>query len=992
MLHRPTMARLTPYFLIFTVSGFSGLIYESIWTHYLKLFLGHAAYAQTLVLAIFMGGMAIGAGICGQYGSRWKNLLLGYAITEGLIGICALLFHPVFTNVTELVLTRVLPSLTDEANVAIAKWSIATLLILPQSILLGMTFPMMTGGILRRFPANAGRSIATLYFLNSLGGAFGILVSGFWLIKWVGLPGTIGIAGALNLVLAGVVIILSRQGNEATDFAGASTAGKSASILLLFLVVAGLTGLASFIYEVAWIRMLGLVLGSSTHAFELMLSAFIFGLALGGWWMRKRIDGIARPERFLGSVQVVMGVCALATLPLYSASYTLMGWLMESVTKSDAGYALFSLASHAIAMMIMLPAAFCAGMTLPLITHSLLRSGCGERSIGLVYGANTVGAIVGVMLAVHIGMPWLGLKNLLLAGAVVDISLGLFLLWRFAAGVRTLAPAAGAALAMLALALGLFALDPHLAASGVFRASQKLLSADAVKMLFHEDGKTATVSLLEYRNEPLRVIRTNGKTDASINYGPPENYRLDEVTMTLTGAIPLLLNPAAGVAANIGIGSGLTSHVMLADPLLARLDTIEIEAKMIEAARGFLPRNENVFNDRRSHIAIEDAKSYFSNRQQPYGIIVSEPSNPWVSGISSLFSDEFYAHTRRHLAPRGIFLQWLQLYEIDESLVISVLKAIDRNFADYAIFASNYADILIVASADAALPALPGRLPATAISSELARIGILGSKDIHGRLVATRRMLRPLLKSYDIAPNSDYYPVLDQNANHARFLGANAFKLSLLPIEPLPLLDMLAADDAIARRPADATPISNSRNFGRPQPAAFAGYLKSRIQDDSSLPSVPGDSGAGDFPARAAAMIQACQAPPGGDPVYAILEFALHLMPFIDREEAAGLSPVLSRLPCFKDLPEPDRDWADLAFAVGQRDASVMSLLSQRLLATQRDISPARRKYLLATGLLGLVASGKKTDALELWNRYGSSAFPAEPPLLYRLLLAHARA
>lgn len=986
------MGRLTPYFLIFTVSGFSGLIYESIWTHYLKLFLGHAAYAQTLVLAIFMGGMAIGAGICGHLSSRWKNLLLGYAIAEGLIGFCALLFHPVFTHVTELVLTRVLPSLTDETSVSIAKWSIATLLILPQSILLGMTFPMMTGGILRRFPANAGRSIATLYFLNSLGGAFGVLVSGFWLIKWVGLPGTIGLAGALNLVLAGVVIALSRQGSEVAEITKASTAGNSASApLLLFLAVASLTGLASFVYEVAWIRMLGLVLGSSTHAFELMLSAFIFGLALGGWWMRKRIDGIAQPERFLGLVQVVMGVCALATLPLYSASYSLMAWLMESVTKSDTGYVLFSLASHAIAMMIMLPAAFCAGMTLPLITHSLLRSGCGERSIGLVYGANTIGAIAGVLLAVHIGMPWLGLKNLLLAGAAVDIALGLFLLWRFAAGAQTLVPATGAALVMLALGLGLFTLDPHRAASGVFRASQKLLSTDAVKMLFHEDGKTATVSLLEYRNEPLRVIRTNGKTDASINYGPPENYRLDEVTMTLTGAIPLLLNPVAGVAANIGIGSGLTSHVMLADPSLARLDTIEIEAKMIAAARGFLPRNENVFNDPRSHIAIEDAKSYFSSRQQPYGIIVSEPSNPWVSGISSLFSDEFYARTRRHLAPNGIFLQWLQLYEIDESLVISVLKAIDRNFADYAIFASNYADILIVASADGALPALPDRLPATAVSDELARIGILGSKDIHGRLVAARRMLRPLLKSYDIAPNSDYYPVLDQNANHARFLGANAFKLSLLPFEPLPLLDMLAAEDAIAGRPADPTPISNSRNFGRPHPAAFAGYLKRLILGGSSGSSGPGDSGAGDIPARAAAMIQACQAPPGGDPVYAILEFALHLMPFIAREEAAGLSPVLSALPCFKDLPEPDRDWAELAFAVGQRDASAMALLSQRLLAAQRDTSPARRKYLIATGLLGLVASGKKAAAMEMWNRYGSSAFPAEPPLLYRLLLAHAR-
>src|SRR5574340_887924 len=81
------------FFLIFTASGFAGLIYESIWTHYLKLFLGHAAYAQALVLAIFMGGMALGSWICGRYSGRWTRLLLGYAATEAVIGLFAVTCH-----------------------------------------------------------------------------------------------------------------------------------------------------------------------------------------------------------------------------------------------------------------------------------------------------------------------------------------------------------------------------------------------------------------------------------------------------------------------------------------------------------------------------------------------------------------------------------------------------------------------------------------------------------------------------------------------------------------------------------------------------------------------------------------------------------------------------------------------------------------------------------------------------------------------------------
>lgn len=984
------MSRLTSYFLIFFASGFSGLIYESIWTHYLKLFLGHAAYAQTLVLAIFMGGMAIGAGLCGRWTGRWRNLLLGYAVVEGLIGICALLFHPVFTAITDWALIRMLPGLADAEMVTTAKWSLATALILPQSILLGMTFPLMTAGILRRFPDHGGRTIATLYFVNSLGGGIGVLASGFWLINEFGLPGTIALAGAINLVLAWIVATRSRH--DVVVRAPAPTSDSSAlpgRLLAAMLVVSGLTGLSSFVYEIAWIRMLGLVLGSSTHAFELMLSAFIFGLAFGGWWMRQRIDTLPRPACFLGWVQVAMGVSALATLPLYAGSFDVMGWLMNTVAKTGSGYLQFSFASHGIAMAIMLPAAFCAGMTLPLITHILLRSGSGERAIGLVYGANTIGAIAGVMLAVHVGMPLLGLKNLMLAGAAVDIALGVALLWRFAPGTRALPVAAIAATAVIAITAGMVSLDPYRAASGIFRAGQKMLTPESAEILFHEDGKTATVSLIQHRDKPLRTIRTNGKTDASINFGPPAHYQLDEVTMTLIGAIPLLLRPQTQIAANIGIGSGLTSHVMLGQPSLRQLDTIEIEPRMVAAARGFMPRNANVFQDPRSRIAIEDAKSYFSTRRERYDAIISEPSNPWVSGISSLFSTEFYTHTTRHLAADGIFLQWLQLYEIDELLVMSVIKAIDGSFSDYAIFGANYGDILIVATPDGNLPSLPDRLPDTQLTQELARVGIASSQDLRSRLIVTKKMLRPLLESYEIAPNSDYYPVLDQNANRARFMGSNAHKLALLPFEPLPLVEMLAADVPIARQPAGQVPLSSTHHFGKPHPATFATYFKHHLAGAADAAATSIDA-AHDYPARAAALVQGCRTPAGNDHVFAALEFAFQVVPYLDRSDASEIWPALSGLPCFRDLAPADRDWASLLLAVGQRDASAMASLSRGLLEAKRDTTPARRKYLLATALLGLVASGQKPAARELWARYRQESFPAEIPLLYRLLVAHA--
>ncbi|MBI1966109.1 MAG: fused MFS/spermidine synthase, partial [Betaproteobacteria bacterium] len=264
------------FFLLFTVSGFAGLIYESIWSHYLKLFLGHAAYAQTLVLAIFMGGMALGSWLCSRYSGRWRNLLVGYAAVEAAIGLSALVFHQVFVKVTDFAYDEVMPALGSPLAATALKWTMSAALILPQSVLLGMTFPLMSAGLIRSYPDHTGGTIAMLYFTNSLGAAAGVLASGFVLIALVGLPGTMLTAGILNILLALVIWLIAKDMACAPpsllrDERGATGARGYG----LMLAVAALTGAASFIYEIGWIRMLSLVLGSSTHAFELMLSAFI---------------------------------------------------------------------------------------------------------------------------------------------------------------------------------------------------------------------------------------------------------------------------------------------------------------------------------------------------------------------------------------------------------------------------------------------------------------------------------------------------------------------------------------------------------------------------------------------------------------------------------------------------------------------------------------------------------------------------------------------
>src|SRR5436190_2149250 len=318
-------------YLLFTASGFAGLIYESIWTNYLKLFLGHAAYAQSLVLVVFMGGMAAGAAWCGKRSTRMTNPLKAYAAVEALVGLAALVFHAVFVALTDWSYDWLLPALGNEWLALAAKLGVSCLIILPQSVLLGATFPLMSAGLVRAAPHVAGESLAMLYFTNSLGAAAGVLTSGFVLVAAFGLPGTLRVAGAMNLAIALVVALIARPLHD-RPLPAQAAAQRGVPLLL---AVAFFTGLASFVYEVSWIRMLSLVLGASTHSFEVMLAAFIFGLALGGLAVRRRIDAAREPAHLLARVQIAMGLAALASLPLYDYTFSLMEALMQALARSD---------------------------------------------------------------------------------------------------------------------------------------------------------------------------------------------------------------------------------------------------------------------------------------------------------------------------------------------------------------------------------------------------------------------------------------------------------------------------------------------------------------------------------------------------------------------------------------------------------------------------------------------------------------------------------
>lgn len=719
-------------------------------------------------------------------------------MVELLIGVAGLLFHGVFLGYTQLSQELVYPSLDSAPAIAAWQWGTAALLIAPQTVLLGMTFPLMSGGYLRMAPRADGEILGGLYFSNSLGAALGALVATFVLLPWIGMPGAMVAGGVINLlVAAGAWRVARRVDGAGQDIPGGAVGEAKGSrpvrrmpvFVQIMLIAAGLSGATSFVYEIGWIRMLNQSLGTTMHSFELMLAAFILGLAFGGWWVRKHSRAIHDAVARAGLAQVWKGVAALISIPIFGLSFYWVGALVQMTPKTDAGYVLFSLGSGAIALLVMFPAAFFAGMTLPLFTMALLRKQHGEASIGRVYAANTLGAIVGVFAATHVLIPLMGLRLAITVAAVVDIVLGFYLLRRVSLGVavRPMAVALAVSVVVIGGSLQFGKLNPYTLASGVFRHGNSELKQSA-DVQFLRDGKTATVAF--YTEGSTGIIATNGKPDAGIQLNPDAPPSLDEITMIMAAALPLAAHPDPEEIAIIGWGSGLSTHTVLGSERPQAVDSIEIERAMVDGARWYGPLVERAYTDPRSYLHIDDARTFFSTGKRSYDVIVSEPSNPWVSGVASLFTREFYAFLRSHLKPGGLLVQWVQSYEIDDPLMFTMMAALLEEFPYVEAYLSNTSDVLLLSGMEPVGELDMRRIDTDGLRPVLTRVGLNGPGDYAVRKIGSRSTLEALAALYGAKPHSDFYPEVSLNAPRTRFKKDSVESFINLMSVGMPLLEM----------------------------------------------------------------------------------------------------------------------------------------------------------------------------------------------------------
>ncbi|WP_173384578.1 spermine synthase [Fibrobacter succinogenes] len=769
------------YFL-FALSGFAGLIYEGSWARYLKLFLGHSSYGQVLTLCIYMGGLAIGSFIAGKMVEKVKRPLLGYAAVELAIGIGGVAYHPLYNLLTGFFFDSDWVAGLGFTGAEVAKVVLATGSTLPIAIAVGMTFPFIAAGLMRKSGAEV--SLPMLYFTNSLGSAIGILVTSYMLIPELGNHITLCVAASINFLLAmvfgfiGFMTSPTREDDEeqASAGEGAEQAPLNEDYVAehklamppksTWFWIAGITGLTSFIYEIVWIRLLSLLMGSSSHSFDQMLSAFILGLAIGSAVSGKLLkkDSLV----VLSMAQILMAFFALCTLYFHKPFWGMMNEANQIFNPTNDGYVCWSLFKYALSVLWMVPTSFFAGMTLPLITIILTRAFKSEAPIGKVYGWNTVGSIIGSAGGGLLLLPFLQLKGALVLAAVLDFAIGFALLVIYRKRFRYSVPFY-VICAFMILPSIFIGFDPHLITSGAFRAYKNLHPDEKIIV---RDGKTATISFHE--SEVHYYIKTNGKADASLGKNRENPIEGDELTQAATAFMPMAMKTEPYDAAMVGFGSGMGAHYLLADPLLKDFDCVEIEQEMMDLAKGFYPWNSRGYDDPRIHIYIDDAQTFFLTNRRKYDLMISVPSNPWVSGVASLFSHEFYTKMRRYIKPGGLWVQWIQTYEFNDQLFLNILKALDVAFPYVSLYkAPEEPDIIIIASDEPVYQKGIGRFSTDSVLvKEFKRIHRDPEFFGEQNFLFTSKMVKSLLDG--VAPNSIFTPIVDNKAEEARFVHSQA--------------------------------------------------------------------------------------------------------------------------------------------------------------------------------------------------------------------------
>lgn len=682
-----------PVALCFFLSGAAALILQVLWTRMLGHVFGATALAVSTTLTVFMAGLALGSHFGGKYAHRLKRPLVAFAALETAVGAYGLLVPSLF---------EMLPSLQRAVGLELGFWGyalfrfvmVALILALPTTAM-GATLPILAQGVVKRSDEMASR-VGALYAANTFGAVLGAFVAGFVLIPDYGITTTVYLAAAIDLFVAVLVLLLFTVGGskllltrvraqpadellDEFEHDQAPLPPTPARVQNVTLFVFAASGAAAMAMEVLWSRAVGVVIGASTYSFTLILTTFLVGLASGAAITSAYVERLKSPVRVLAWVEIAVGATALLASALIDRAPF---WLLEAAQGPGITMDGIYRTNFFIAAAITFPSTLALGAVMPLVVRVLAPRGEGEAGaiVGRAYAVNTLGAIVGSFAGGFLILPLLGVEYGLLACALGSVALGVGL--AVSSGVQPKRFVIAGALAV-AFVMVLPRWDVRRWTAGMFRMYLARTVYDEGwepygKVIYHRDGVVTTVTV-EQQDDGVGVsLKVNGKVDAS-DIG-------DMPTQILSGLLPYLLHEGPKDTLVIGYGSGVTPGAVLQAPV----DTVrvaEIEDAVYEAANThFSHVNHAPHTHERCELHVDDGRNFLLTRDDTYDIIISEPSNPWMSGAASLFTQDFFEIAKGRLREGGVFLQWLQLYELAPKNIHALVRTFHSVFPYVLIF------------------------------------------------------------------------------------------------------------------------------------------------------------------------------------------------------------------------------------------------------------------------------------------------------------------
>lgn len=720
-------------FAFFFLSGACGLVYEVVWTRLFALTLGAASYSIATVLAAYMGGLALGSWLATRIRSRVAPLAL-YGMLE--IGIAAwAVLLPTLLALTEPVLRWAYrDGNASFASFLAVRFAFSVLLLVVPTTSMGATLPVLCRHFLRD-SERIGRGVGLLYALNALGAVLGAAGSGFYLLPTFGQDRTTWIAAGVNTAIGAGALLLSRwTRTDPEPVAAPDPRPAGARRRPLVLVFA--SGIAAMVYQVAWTRSFSLSIGSSTYAFCLIVTAFIAGISLGSAVVSRFADHARDLTRLLAVLQLLVAAAALAVVPVHgSLPHILAPVFLDPSSSFERLHAI----QFGVLLAMMLGPTFLMGATFPLAVRLCAGAvaGRGPRAAGIVYAWNTVGCIVGSLAGGFLALPYLGIERTIAAASAMNAAGALAIGWTSSAMRR--AVVATAAIAVGGLGWILPRWDPAVLESGaymlgVIRQAKlspremgdlgRLLRAPG-RALYYREGVSATVSVREVSRGEL-VLRINGKNDASTTGDMPNQI--------LLGHLPMLLcQENHPDVLHIGLGGGVSLGGITRHPV-ARVECVEIAPEVWEAAAFFAPYTHAALQDPRVVPITADGRNHLALTSRSYDAIVSQPSNPWISGIGNLFTREFFELCRAKLRAHGLAVVWLQSYSLTADDFRRVLATFSAVFPECSLWeAKPGSDYLLVGTLDpfhVDTARVEARMGVRQVREDLARIHLHSIDDL----------------------------------------------------------------------------------------------------------------------------------------------------------------------------------------------------------------------------------------------------------------------